>query len=333
MKYSDIEKLKRLRTTFDLNYRLTGLYANYLSSFPEIITEELVNTLCEGGDITKEEAIVALLCEIFALDDRAGGEDRILIRNYIRRSVRILDAAKYTENPYYKNGAPKAAKLDNWEIKWEFYPPYRAAICDDMVIESDYTEIPPIGFFTNGFSFPAVLEDGNEWMTLTPVDVDTCDAAIDAAHGKVVTFGLGLGYYAYMVSQKCEVDSITIVEKSEKVIKLFKEKILPAFTHPEKVRIINCDAFEYAEKMMPKEKYDYAFVDTWRDASDGAPMYEKMKKLEHLSKETKFDYWIENFLISRLRALKFEKLWDSYEKASTDAPQSYNDFIERLNDI
>jgi hypothetical protein len=58
-----------------------------------------------------------------------------------------------------------------------------------------------------------------------------------------------------------------------------------------------------------------------------------MKKLEHLSKETKFDYWIENFLISRLRALKFERLWDSYEKNSTDAPQSYNDFVERLNDI
>ena len=333
MNYSDIEKLKRLRATFDLNYKLTGLYANYLSAFPDIISEDLVNTLCEGSDITKEEAIIALLCEIFHLDDASGTEDRRLIREYIRPSVRILNTAKYTENPYYKNIALKDVKIDNWEIKWEYYPPYRAAICHDMIINSDFSEIPPLGFFTEGFHFPAVLEDGNEWMTLTPVDIDTCDDAIDYAHGKVVTFGLGLGYFAYMVSEKENVESVTVIEKSEKVIKLFSERILPSFKHPEKIRIINEDAFIYAERQMPKENYDYAFVDTWRDASDGAPMYKRMKALEHLSKNTKFDYWIENFLVSRLRAIKFEELWQLYESGSEDMPKSYYEFIERLNDV
>ena len=65
---------------------------------------------------------------------------------------------------------------------------------------------------------------------------------------------------------------------------------------------------------MPKENYDYAFVDTWRDASDGAPMYKRMKALEGLSPHTQFDYWVENFLISRLRALKFEDCIENSEK-------------------
>jgi hypothetical protein len=175
-----------------------------------------------------------------------------------------------------------------------------------------------------------VLEGGNEWMTLTPVDVDTCEKEIKKAHGKVVTFGLGLGYFTYMVSEKDNVESITVVEKSENVIRLFEKHILPRFTHREKVKIINADAFEYAERIMPEENFDYAFVDTWRDASDGLPMYEKMKALESLSPNTEFDYWIENFIISRRRAMRFEELWELYEKGDNNAPKSYNEFIERL---
>ena len=198
-------------------------------------------------------------------------------------------------------------------------------LCDDL------SEIPPLGFFTEKFDFPAVLEDGNEWMTLTPVDLDTCDEAIAAASGKVVTFGLGLGYYAYMVSEKPDVESITVIEKSPDVIRLFEKYIFPYFSHKEKVRIILADAFEYAEHEMPKEKYDFAFVDTWRDASDGAPMYEKMRALEHLSPETRFEYWIENFLISRLRYLKFCEISDAIEEKSDNAPKSYDEILRALD--
>ena len=291
----------------------------------------MISEITADGDITIHEAIVALLSELFGLDDENGGIERKIIREYLTPSVKVLDAGKYLNNPYYLKVAPEEAKCGNFEIKWEYYPPYRAAISGDMIINDDYSEVPPLGFFTEGFEFPAVLEDGNEWMTLTPVDLDTCEAAIEAAHGKVVTFGLGLGYYAYMVSEKCEVESITVVEKSRDVIELFKSQILPKFSHPEKVRIVCEDAFVYAAMVMPREKFDYAFVDTWRDASDGVPMYEKMKLLERLSPDTKFDYWIENFLISRIRALKFGELWDAYTEGRDDAPKSYEEFIRRLN--
>ena len=81
---------------------------------------------------------------------------------------------------------------------------------------------------------------------------------------------------------------------------------------------------------MPKENFDYAFVDTWRDASDGAPMYEKMKALEHLSPNTEFSYWIENFLISRIRAVRFSKMLDEIEEQSENAPRSYEEVVRRL---
>ena len=310
MKDFDKIKLERILSTFENNFRVTRLYAQLLESYPEIITKEMVDTLTSDGSLTKEEAIVGLLSEIFALDFEKN-EDRRIIMDYLTPSVRILDKTKYENNPYYKNIKLDNLKDGSWEIKIDEYKPYQAVICDDMIINEDFSEVPPLGFFTESFSFPAILENGNEWMTLTPVDLDTCEEAIAAARGRVVTFGLGLGYYAYMVAQKEDVESVTVVELSADVIKLFKTHILPKMENGHKIRIVNADAFEYAEKVMPSENFDLAFVDTWRDASDGAPMYERMRALEKYSENTKFLYWIENFLRSRLRALKFAQLIDN----------------------
>ena len=325
MNDKDRIKLSRLQATFERNFKITNLYAQYLQRFPEAITAEMIDTLTEDGSISREEAIVALLSEIFALDF-ADAEDRVLIRDYLTPSVRLLDRKKYEDDPYYKNIDLRDVVEGSWEIKWEEYKPYQAVICDDMMIFDDFHEVPPLGFFTEPFRFPAILEDGNEWMTLTPVDLDTCREAIDAARGKVITFGLGLGYYAYMASMKDEVESVTVVELSDKVVELFKRHILPKMPRADKINIVNADAFEYAEHIMPEIGFDVAFVDTWRDASDGAPMYERMKTLEKYSPNTKFLYWIENFLISRLRALKYADIMEN-------KPENYNEVIEKLTYI
>ena len=325
--YSDKLKIDRLLDTFSKNFRLTRMYAEYLERYPEIITADMVNALTEDGSVTREQALVALLSEIFALSFE-NADDRVMIMDYLTPSVRILDAKRYTENPYYKNITVPNITDGNWELRRESYAPYRAVIAGDIIFDG-FTEIAPLGFFTEKFDFPAVLEDGNEWMTLTPVDLDTCDDAISEAHGRVVTFGLGLGYFAYMASEKIEVESVTVVEKSPDVIRLFEKYILPQFKNAKKIRIIESDAFEYAENVMPGEHFDFAFVDTWRDSSDGAPMYKKMRPLERLSADTKFSYWIENFLISRLRAIKLEQIVEKLEKYE----MSYSDAVLELENI
>ena len=327
MNFRDKERFERLERILELNFRITRLYANYLEHYNEIITAEMIEALCGDGEIEIKDGVVAILCQIFGLDLDGTQDERVLIRDYVTTSVRVMDAERYRSNPYYRNVKIPNVKKGTWELKSETYPAYRGVIAADMIIRDDFSEVPPLGFFTEDFVFPAVLEDGNEWMTLTPVDLDTSDEAIERAHGKVVTFGLGLGYYTYMVSEKAEVDSITVIEKNPDVIALFNEYILPQFSHPEKVRLINTDAFEYAEREMPREGYDVAFVDTWRDASDGAPMYVRMKRLEHLSPDTEFIYWIENFLVSRLRALRFAEIEDRLEDGED---MTYADIFDSL---
>ncbi len=328
--FSERVKLGNLFDTFRTNFKVSQLYAAYLEHCPEAITKEMIDILTEDGRITASDAIAALISEMFGLDTDSKAEDRLIVREYIMPSIRILDTRRYTENPYYKNIKLPDVKDGSWEFRNEKYKAYRAVVCDDIIIRDDFREVAPLGFFTEDFEFPAVLEDGNEWMTLTPVDLDTCEDAISAATGKVVTFGLGLGYYAYMVSEKSTVESITVVERSEKVIELFNKYILPGFSHPEKVKIVCEDAFVYAEKIMPDESFDFAFVDTWRDASDGAPMYQKMKELEHLSPGTRFEYWIEKFLISRIRAVNAAELMRLYDSGKLDT--GYAEAVKLITD-
>lgn len=114
---------------------------------------------------------------------------------------------------------------------------------------------------------------------------------ISEATGNVLTYGLGLGYYAYMVSMKDNVESVTIVEKDKEIIDLFTRYILPQFKNKSKIKIINDDAFNYFKKDI---YYDYVFVDIWHDPSDGIDLYLKFKSLE--KDNIKYSYWIEDTL-------------------------------------
>ena len=333
MTNQDKIKTERLDQTLKTNYKVTRLYTTYLERFPEVITKEMIEELTADGTLTQKEAVVAILCQLFDVDYSRSHEDRRIYRDYLSPSVRILDGEKYRANPYYRTVKIKNLKSGNWEFRWEKYPAFRGVVCDDMTVLPDLVEYAPLGFFTEDFEFPAVLENGNEWMTLTPVDIDTCDEAIDAAHGRVVTFGLGLGYYAFMCSEKPEVESVTVVERSTEVISLFKKHILPYFPNKEKIKIVESDAFVYAKEVMPKENFDLAFVDTWRDASDGAPMFKRMRALEHLSAGTRFMYWIERFIKSRLRAERYAKLFDKIDENSPDAPKTYDELYALLTEF
>ncbi len=316
----DFDKLKRLRSVFDRNYRWTHLVSDLLSYAPNIITKEMVDALMDGTDFSKEEAVCALLTEVLGLHPEDNAEDRILQREYLFPSVCVFSPNRYENDPYVRAVSGREIDAGRWRYGTKTYSPYRAAVGGDVLTAEDCTERMPLCFFDGPFSFFNVAENGNEWMTLTPVDIDTCEEAIREAHGNVITFGLGLGYYAFMAAEKAEVTSVTVVEKSHEVIEAFTNGLLPHFPHKEKIRIIEADAFAYAKHEMPKENFDLAFVDTWRDAGDGLPMYLKMKPLEKHSPNTKFLYWIENFLLSRLRSAVFEEIWEK----ESNAPHGLN---------
>lgn len=71
-------------------------------------------------------------------------------------------------------------------------------------------------------------------MSLVMSEIESMEEPLRLARGKVITYGLGLGYYAFMAAQKETVDSVTIVEMNPSIIKIFNDVLLPQFPHKEK---------------------------------------------------------------------------------------------------
>ncbi len=274
------------------NYKIFALLSNYLNNAPDFVDKEEILEIVQYG-VTYEHAFAVILAAAFGLDIVDKKEDKDLFNNYFNEMFFKLDENEYYENLYYKNIQIPTLNIGNSELKYEKYKPFEGFVCNDIVKTKEGRQIPQIGFFETEFKYPAILENERIWMTVTPNEIETMKEPVEQAFGNVLTYGLGLGYYTYMISEKENVDSITVVEMNEDVINLFQTHILPQFKNQQKIKIIKADAFEYAQKSMSKGQFDFVFTDLWHDVSDGIDLYLKMKLFEKRCPNTKFTYWIE----------------------------------------
>ncbi len=302
------QDLNRLRQIMEDNDTVVRLYSEYINNHPRFLDAEMVENLANECNVPRHKAFCTLLCAACGLDTVENRAHRALERNYFIPGIKRLEPAVYVNDEYAKAVTFPSLTHGKWELCTHSYAPYEPFVRTHPVLTSELREIPQIGYFDTEFPFPAILENGIEWMTITPNEVETMREPIANAHGKVLTLGLGLGYFAFHASQKKEVTSVTVVEKSQDVIDLFTRYLLPQFPNRDKLTIVCADAFAYMEHQMPQEKFDYVFADLWHDASDGLEMYRRLKAFEHLSPTTAFDYWIEPSLLSLLRTVVWRKL-------------------------
>jgi len=285
------------------NSRLMDLFSLYMNLFPTAMDGETVREIAKDCHIPLAEAFAHTLAAMMGLD--AGGADRLFFQYWLLPSLHELEPDIYVNDAYFKQIRIPTDIRGKWELREESLKPFEPFVCNDIVVTEDRRMIPQIGFFKKEYHFPAVLEDGREWMTLQPNEMVTTWPAVKEAKGRVLTFGLGLGYFAYHASEKPEVESVTVVDISEDVIDLFQKHILPQFPHKEKIQIIHEDAFAFAKSKM-KGKFDFVFGDIWHDAGDGRELYLRMKEWEAQYPEIRFSFWLED----TIRCYLDESLWD-----------------------
>ncbi len=304
---NDCERLERLVRVRNDNFEYLARLADFLNYSPRLITVDDVRTLSDDAKLSRERAFSFLLAAAYGLDDQSGPDDQRLIREYVFPSVKQLETTVYRADSWFQAVRSTTFTSGSWEFCQQSYQPYEAFVRGDLTRTAEFREIPSVGFFDEEFSFPALLQDGREWMTVTPNEIETMRDALDAASGRVLTFGLGLGYFAFHAAQKKETSQVVIVERDARLIELFQKYLLPSIENREKIRIIERDAFDYAESQLPQEKFDLSFVDLWHDISDGTPLYVRMKKRERRTDErTSWFYWIEPELLSNLRWRLFD---------------------------
>ena len=59
-------------------------------------------------------------------------------------------------------------------------------------------------------------------MSIIPNEIETMKEAIETVKGNVLVYGLGLGYFPYMISLKNDVNKITIIEKEDILFEEYK---------------------------------------------------------------------------------------------------------------
>lgn len=268
----------------------------FINREADFVRPEFIESLCRDCDISKEEAYCFTLAAAIDLDTENNPRDAEIFEEYFPDMIHLLKNEDYENDPYLKNIKIPQKKLGKWELCRRKYVPYQAFVFNDPKTTRDGKIIPQIAFFEKEFSYPAVLENGTEWMLVTPNEINTMRQPISRSHGKVLTYGLGLGYFACMASEKENVASVTVVERDKSAIALFCDIILPQIPHGDKINIVCDDAFSFAESKLSGSDFDFVFADIWHDPSDGVAAYKRLKATEKYLPDAEFSYWIEKTL-------------------------------------
>lgn len=285
------------------NARIVNLASIFLQFTPRAVTKDVLEEIVSEYGLSRERAFSE--CFAASLEVGGGRTERAFLGDYIVPMIHELDPAVFEHDPYCEAIRIPEGKRGEWELTTEALAPCEAFVCDDFDVRPDGRMIPQLGFFMRTYRYPALLENGREWMTLMPNETVTTLPAVERARGRVLTYGLGLGYFPFRAAAKPEVESVTVVERSEDVIGLFSDLLLPQFPFREKIAVVCADAFEFAKSRAPREKYDFVFTDVWHDVGDGKELYLRMKALESLSPDTEYAYWIEK----TIRCYLARELW------------------------
>lgn len=320
---NEAEKLKilNLLDVIETNSDISEFYNNYLKYKIE----------CEPNALDIYQTI--LECNELDGDEEGFVET---IEPYKLKNIKQLPYDEFSNNEYLKNIKFPQIKLKNLTFEYDTYLKGEAFISEDITFDNEYRDINQLSFFDKEIKFPYIKQSNRIWMSVVPHEINTMKSAIDEVKGNVLVYGLGLGYFPYMISNKQNVKSITIIEKNKDIIDIFQKYILNQFPNKNKIKVIQSDAFNF-QKSQRANGYDFAFVDLWRTAIDGLSLYIKMRKLEVYHKDTKYLYWIENSLISSLRRaiaiLISEELSGSDDSKYSKSFNTFDSIINSLHFI
>lgn len=182
-------------------------------------------------------------------------------------------------------------------------------------------------------------------MSIIPHEINTMKEGIKKINGNVVIYGLGLGYFIYLLSLKEEVNKIIVIEKDKEIINIFKEYIFKLFNKNSQNKIIvkEDDAFKFNETKLMNNKYidkdiniiiNYAYIDIYHNPLDALPSYIRFIQNEYKNNEITYFYWIEESIICYIRRIIisiFEEALSSYDdKDYIDNDDYLNNFINKL---
>ena len=240
------------------------------------------------------------------------------VKKNIRWDTNLIDIDEYLHNPYLNALKNVSFEKDGWKFSSNTLKAYSLFPYEEEYHYGSNSSLKmSLGFFDQDYTYPTISLFDREWMSLNPFEIRTMQIPLQIAKGKVLTLGLGLGYFAFMADIKEDVKEVHIVEMDLELIKLFNEYLLPLFPHPEKIHIHKAEAIDFVSHIKDKE-FDFIFSDLWHDVSDGLPLYLQLKRYLDSFRITKRMYWIEGSIVTYLRMLVIGVMKDEFYSHDND---------------
>ena len=325
------QAVQSLISTNNINMNVADVLTNAFMYVDAINPDEVKQYVKEG--LSENEAIYTCLFDFIGIN-KDDEESQSVLSEYFLNNLKKLNPKDYIDNPYVK-AIKKTGRKGKYALKYIDYAPYQLFAFDDIKVNG-YKEYSQIGYFDSKFSYLALTEGNNIWMSLNPNEIETMKPYINKARGNVLVLGLGMGYVPFMLSLKNCVKSVTIVERDQEIINLFNELIYPSFPNKEKIKIVKGDAIEYTRKAQKEGTYDYIFADLWHDPEDGLPLFVELKKISK-----SIDCWLEVSMYALLRRCMITLLEEQlnslkeedYKFARTYTDKVINKFYQKTKNL
>lgn len=203
--YIDKESLnskdfKKIEETFNDN-----LYSNDLINFALeerfSINKNRIEEFMKENKVNSNDAIKNMYFELFELENDEYTLNKL--NEYEILNFKELSINDYLNDPYYKDIKIKEIYKNGYHLYYRKYIPYEIFLYKDITLKSKYyEEINHIGYFNDYFSFLSLNKDDVTWMSITPHEINTMKDYIKEMKGKCLIYGLGLGYFPYLISLK-----------------------------------------------------------------------------------------------------------------------------------
>lgn len=298
---NDLSLLDNIMNQKDMNFTVSSSINSYLNEHYDEIGKKAVDEIMSSEGLDENTSLEEAFYRFLQLDS----QDPLVTEMRERTDFGVftlIDNKEFIEHPFNQIRLD-SIQISGFKLFYNYFEPYELFNYDETYVDKtkDYAEINKLGYFNKKVPYLALEQNGSIWMSITPHEFNTMREAIKKAHGKVITFGLGLGYYAFEASNKEDVDEVIIIEKNHVVINLFNRYILPHFPNKDKIKIIHIDAFKYFDREMAEEHFDYAYVDIYHTPEDALPLYIRFKKLESKHNYQNVNYWIEKSILCYYR--------------------------------
>lgn len=173
-----------------------------------------------------------------------------------------------------------------------------------------------------------VLYEGSEFWMNSPKNNDSVIkqmySSYDLGHGNVLVSGLGFGILALWLCSKPEVLSVTVVEFSEDVIKLFKD----SNTIPDKLKIVNMDIRNYNTDT----EYDAILLDHYEKETFDF-ILDDIEKISNKIKHKNMWAWpLEEIFLFKMYASENHRaaVLELLDKCNKDFSPLWNDFVDKF---